>query len=136
MRTYSEKLRDPRWQKKRLQILERDDFTCICCETTEIELHVHHREYSKGDPWEVDDLSLVTLCKDCHALSEKVLQKMLPMEINWDTNRQVAIYFTPSYFGVYDQHTGFSLKIKLDQFQVFADRLVTFWKIDQGIWPI
>jgi len=26
--TYSEKLKDPRWQKKRLEILSRDNFTC------------------------------------------------------------------------------------------------------------
>lgn len=29
--TYSQKLRDPRWQKKRLEILERDSFTCQHC---------------------------------------------------------------------------------------------------------
>jgi hypothetical protein len=28
-KTYSEKLRDPRWQKKRLQIFERDEFMCV-----------------------------------------------------------------------------------------------------------
>ena len=28
---YSEKLKDPRWQKKRLEILERDNFRCQYC---------------------------------------------------------------------------------------------------------
>lgn len=65
--TYSDKLRDPRWQKKRLEILNRDAFTCVFCESTEKELHVHHRRYERGkDPWEYPDQALVTLCKDCH----------------------------------------------------------------------
>lgn len=28
---YSQKLLDPRWQRKRLEILQRDDFTCQVC---------------------------------------------------------------------------------------------------------
>ena len=66
-KTYSEKLRDPRWQKKRLQILERDAWTCQECYDTEATLHVHHRYYTKGaEPWEYDDAALQTLCEDCH----------------------------------------------------------------------
>jgi len=65
--SYSEKLRDPRWQKKRLYILERDKFTCQECKKTENELHVHHRSYQFGlDPWDYEDHQLVTLCKGCH----------------------------------------------------------------------
>jgi 5-methylcytosine-specific restriction endonuclease McrA len=30
---YSEKLRDPRWQKKRLEIFQRDNFICQNCKT-------------------------------------------------------------------------------------------------------
>jgi hypothetical protein len=63
--SYSEKLRNPKWQKKRLKILERDDFTCQLCGDKETELHIHHTEY-KGDPWEVSDEFLKTICKDCH----------------------------------------------------------------------
>lgn len=43
---YIEKLRDPRWQKKRLQILERDGFACQSCYDTETTLHVHHCTYT------------------------------------------------------------------------------------------
>ena len=32
---YSEKLRDPRWQKARLKVLERDNWTCVNCGETE-----------------------------------------------------------------------------------------------------
>ena len=65
--TYSEKLRDPRWQRKRLEIMQRDNFTCQKCESTEKTLNVHHCYYETGnEPWEYPSASLVTLCFDCH----------------------------------------------------------------------
>ncbi len=65
--TYKEKFKDPRWQKKRLKILERDDWTCQCCGDKESTLHVHHRYYKTGlDPWDYPDISLITLCEECH----------------------------------------------------------------------
>jgi len=64
---YAKKLRDPRWQKKRLQVLERDSFKCQACLATKKPLHVHHRIYVRGrDPWDYPSCSLVTLCEDCH----------------------------------------------------------------------
>ena len=68
-KTYSELLRSPLWQKKRLRILERDDFTCQHCGCKERELQVHHRIYHKGaKPWEYDDSELITLCSRCHEI--------------------------------------------------------------------
>lgn len=65
--TYSEKLRDPRWQKKRLRILERDEWKCCACSATEKNLQVHHLVYYKGNnPWDYSDDTLQTLCNDCH----------------------------------------------------------------------
>jgi hypothetical protein len=66
-KTYAEKLRDPRWQKMRLKILERDKFMCQHCLDTTKTLHVHHLVYINGrDPWEYPESHLVTLCCDCH----------------------------------------------------------------------
>jgi 5-methylcytosine-specific restriction endonuclease McrA len=67
--TYSQRLRDPRWQKKRLQILERDNWACRCCGTTTKTINVHHVVYVRGkDPWDYKDDSYQTLCNDCHRL--------------------------------------------------------------------
>lgn len=63
--TYSEKLRDPRWQKKRLEILKRDKFKCTYCGDKETELQIHHLKYS-SEPWNSENINLVTLCKHCH----------------------------------------------------------------------
>jgi len=66
-KTYAEKLKDPRWQIKRLKIMDRDEFKCQRCERHFVELHVHHKEYLKGrDPWDYPDEHLLTLCVDCH----------------------------------------------------------------------
>jgi len=64
---YSQKLKDPRWQKKRLEILERDEWTCQICYDFESTLVVHHRKYLPNtDPWDYPDHLLVTLCENCH----------------------------------------------------------------------
>lgn len=65
--SYREQLLDPRWQRKRLEILARDGFRCQNCGTTEIELHAHHRWYVSGrNAWEYPGESLITVCKPCH----------------------------------------------------------------------
>ncbi|HQR20070.1 MAG TPA: hypothetical protein PKV98_04345 [Burkholderiaceae bacterium] len=66
-KTYYEKLKDPRWQKRRLDILARDEWMCQACYDAESTLHVHHIAYRKGaEPWEYPDHMLVTLCEECH----------------------------------------------------------------------
>lgn len=65
--TYSEKLKDPRWQRRRLEIMERADFSCEMCAAKDKTLHVHHKVYIKGhEPWEYEDSGLECLCEDCH----------------------------------------------------------------------
>lgn len=65
--TYKEKLLDPRWQRKRLEILNRDEFTCRFCGDAKSELQIHHLYYFVNiDPWQYDESALITLCKTCH----------------------------------------------------------------------
>lgn len=66
MKSYAEKLKDPRWQKKRLEVLNRDNWTCVLCENSKEELHVHHEKYY-GEPWDVDLKDLKTCCWVCHS---------------------------------------------------------------------
>jgi hypothetical protein len=68
MSKYSEKLRDPRWQKKRLEVLESAGWECECCKSGTKTLHVHHKQYIKGrEPWEYESTNFEALCEDCHA---------------------------------------------------------------------
>ena len=65
--TYAEKFKDPRWQRKRLEILSRDAWACKICGDKENTLHVHHKIYLSGkEPWDYADCVYVTLCQDCH----------------------------------------------------------------------
>jgi hypothetical protein len=65
--TYSEKMKDPRWQRKRLEVFERDEWCCqVCCDDSAT-LNVHHRYYlNNKEPWEYPNEALITLCEDCH----------------------------------------------------------------------
>ncbi len=68
---YSDKLKDPRWQKKRLEILQRDDFSCRKCGDKSSTLHIHHKYYTKDvEPWDYKDDCFITLCETCHLTIE------------------------------------------------------------------
>ncbi len=74
--SYKEKLKDPRWQRKRLYILDRDGFKCRYCGDNKSSLQVHHHFYINGtEPWEYDDEVYVTLCGKCH-VHEEEMKKM------------------------------------------------------------
>lgn len=67
MKTYAEKLTDPRWQRLRLEIMSRDEFKCRLCFCDGSTLAVHHKKYSEtGNPWDAAPDDLVTLCQTCH----------------------------------------------------------------------
>jgi Restriction endonuclease len=69
---YSEKLKHPLWQRKRLEILSRDGFQCRCCKSDDTTLHVHHLKYDRGrDPWDYPDSALITLCETCHEIEHE-----------------------------------------------------------------
>ena len=75
MATYSEKLKDPRWQKKRLGIFNRDQFECQICGDKETTLHVHHVYYeANAEPWDYADDALVTLCGVCHEAEHEAMK--------------------------------------------------------------
>lgn len=81
--SYSDKLRDPRWQKKRLEVMQRDKFSCCHCGASDKTLNVHHAFYVKNrDVWDYPMFSLVTLCEDCHVSAG------LPKDPDEDTSQK------------------------------------------------
>lgn len=84
-KNYGEKLKDPRWQKKRLEVFQRDEFMCqnVGCLATDKTLHVHHLIYFKGkEPWDIDIKYLLTLCEDCHEELELIQYEQCERLIN------------------------------------------------------
>jgi 5-methylcytosine-specific restriction endonuclease McrA len=65
---YAAERLDPRWQKKRLEIMQRDAFKCTDCCDEKSTLNVHHRYYVKNrEVWDYPNFALVTLCAECHS---------------------------------------------------------------------
>lgn len=114
-KSYSERLKHPKWQEKRLKILKRDKFCCRLCRDNETTLNIHHLEYSNGEPWEIDNKYLITLCEDCHHEIERLKKKCNEFDFkdvrihksnDWDDDSMLIFvshknYF---YFTIYDKN--------------------------------
>jgi hypothetical protein len=78
---FSKQYKDPRWQKKRLEIMQRDEFMCSDCAANDKTLNVHHKYYIPDKkPWDYDNQLLITLCEDCH--------------LEWENNKFIITDFT------------------------------------------
>ena len=67
MSDYSEKFKDPRWQKKRLEMFEDAGWKCERCDSKTETLNLHHKFYKPNtDPWNYKDHWFEVLCNDCH----------------------------------------------------------------------
>lgn len=71
MSKYHERLKDPRWQRKRLEVMQRDGFKCLACGDDRKTLNVHHKSYA-NNPWETSLEDLETLCEICHKYRTKI----------------------------------------------------------------
>ena len=60
---YNDYLKSPEWREKCKQVLNRDEFKCTMCGSTE-DLKVHHKSYEHLKHEPLDDLT--TLCDHCH----------------------------------------------------------------------
>ena len=95
--TYAEKLKDPRWQRKRLEIFNRDNFTCVRCNDERENLQVHHKKYFKNkDPWEYEEDQLETLCNTCHFIATYYDRNpFLIIKTQWGTKQtKVVLAYT------------------------------------------
>ena len=120
-KTYSEKFKDPRWQKMRLKVLDRDEFKCRICGDKKNTLHVHHLIYFNGhDPWDYEDNFLITLCANCHnsitvgeinlkdVIVEHVLINGIDDALRWfvDDPSNFLRESMFGYCGIYDAYIG------------------------------
>ena len=65
---FSDQYKHPKWQKKRLEMLDAASFQCSNCGEQDSQLHVHHKTYIKGRKiWDYKPSQLAVLCEKCHA---------------------------------------------------------------------
>lgn len=90
---FFEQYKDPRWQKKRLEIMERDNFRCQSCGDTEKTLNVHHTvPYRKETkPWEYEYDELITLCEGCHKELSLIIEDCKLIIMNSCKTADVAV---------------------------------------------
>lgn len=104
--TYAEKLLDPRWQKKRLEVLQNYDFVCQSCGDGESTLHVHHKMYAKGkEPWEYELNQYTVLCWSCHKQEHDkdfdiFFEVMSRLPIDGPFNKEEIGYLIAGYTGI------------------------------------
>ncbi len=118
--SYAKLLKDPRWQKKRLEILERDEWTCQMCEDTEATLTVHHKSYRMegkkfADIWDYPGEDLITLCEECHSEEEsqlKTWQSSLYFSIRSRAESSEAIDQLNYFVGAFADKLGRRLKVE------------------------
>ena len=92
--TYQEKLKDPRWKEKRVEILERDKHTCQECFGPNKDLHVHHKHYKRNtEPWDYSNNKLTTLCANCHKQEHYFLNDFPNKEWNKMFNMAFIEYY-------------------------------------------
>lgn len=105
-KTYAEKLKDPRWQKKRLEVLNYNDFTCNICNDTESTLHVHHKMYAKGkEPWEYEHEQYAVLCENCHEIKhtkdfDVFFEVMSRLPVDGPYNKEEISYIAAGFSGI------------------------------------
>jgi hypothetical protein len=128
-KTYYEKLKDPRWQKLRLEVMQRDDFACTRCGDKESTLNVHHWFYAKsGNPWDAEFGDMDTLCEDCHSHVESMISTCktfikLNKKFSFDEEIEINGYGKTVYIGhlfraLFDNE-GSLYKLAVDSFKLY-----------------
>ena len=102
MATYAEKLRDPRWQRRRLERLASKAWTCQDCGDQSRELHVHHAFYEpRRDPWDYPDRALLVLCNGCHISRHMHQKNILEFIGQLEPEKVLAVeWFIAGLFGI------------------------------------
>ena len=100
-KSYLQKLKDPRWQKKRLEVLHNANFTCQLCYDNNETLQVHHLSYLNGkEPWDYNLNNFKCLCATCHEaisvikwLDYNDIIKLIKVKSSNNTNNNVYIKY-------------------------------------------
>lgn len=111
--SYTELLKSPEWQKRRLFIFNRDNWTCQLCGDKETQLNVHHKKYSIKNLILEPDENLITLCKHCHSV------------ISMDKSLQNAYYVRKKQFNQKEYYLNFFMPDTVFAYYINDDKNTT-----------
>ena len=96
MKTYAEKLKDPRWQEFRKKCFDHHGRTCTECgedKTRGEHHHIHHKRYFRDlEPWEYSMDDVTVICRECHEEIHEAEQKW--RDIIRQSRPSLAFHFT------------------------------------------
>lgn len=106
---YKEQIKSPKWQKRRLEIMEKDNFTCQLCGDTETMLNVHHLSYHRDrNIGEYEDWELMTLCENCHkdehSSMDNIIIKIESLKSSGLTMREIIAFLDSIEIDLYLGH--------------------------------
>lgn len=124
MKTYKEKLSDPRWQKKRLEVFSNSNFSCDLCLDEKSELHVHHKEYIKDkDIWDYDDSNFQSLCFACHDVVGKSKNEIISCVKNDKYIFSINSMFIVSLYSIVNKNTIYHFSFHAKEISQIKDLL-------------
>ena len=139
MSKWSSAFRDSRWQKLRLEVMERDGWKCRRCGKKEgVTLNVHHAYYEAGKaPWEYPKQTLVTFCEECHAFRHKQQTDLLVKLSNLDCSDFIdAVYAVQYEHKMCGRIFGMLMggELKIESLNAFLDAIDIAYKagVDQS----
>lgn len=104
--SYGALLRNPKWQKARLETMQRANFACEKCGDKDSTLNVHHKNYKQGrNPWEYELSNFVCLCESCHEdihEQKQVINNLLPyseLDFSEILSGYISVQDNSSYVG-------------------------------------
>lgn len=101
---FTDAYKDTRWQKKRMAILERDEYKCRWCfaEGDGVTLEIHHAYYTpNAKPWEYPDEHLISLCSDCHKEMRETQRKLSIALLQYDINTKNLLLYLSGLDQIY-----------------------------------
>ena len=137
---YWQLLRDPRWQKKRLEVMQRDEFSCATCGNAAATLNVHHIKYRKGaKPWEYDADELQTLCENCHSRKHELedqLKVLMSKLYVCDIKRLIGFTQAQVLFDNHGSSVALEGEMQICGIRSWLDGLGSREKVEQMLWAI
>jgi hypothetical protein len=98
-KSYQELLKDPRWQKKRLEVMKEHGFQCDSCGSKTETLNIHHGYYGKDMmPWDYTKKSYHCLCDTCHYHRHNLEDDIRFHLSTWNEKKLTELLFSISGF--------------------------------------